>query len=114
MVISNHGIVNRDDIGEDPENRLECLTNNLDCCDTTDSSGSFWSFPDGEEVEGSGSSSSYYRTRGGPGFGVYLHRGGGTEQGIFHCQIPDENGDPYSYYFGVYEPGEGISVHVHP
>ncbi len=101
-VISNHGIVNRDDIGEGPGNTLQCLTNNLDCCVDSGS----WYYPDTTEVPDSGSD--YYRSRGGPGFGVNLHRRGtGTQEGIFRCETPDENGVLYSRYVGVYGPGQG-------
>ncbi len=55
------------------------------------------------------SSTGYTSEADGPGFGVILQRGvGGTEEGIFHCQIPDENGDPYDLYVGVYGPGAGM------
>ncbi len=106
-VIPNYGIVNRDDIGEDPDNTLQCLTNNLDCCVDSGS----WYYPDTTEVPDSGTD--YYRSRGGPGFGVNLHRGTGTLEGIFRCDTPDEDGVLYSRYVGVYGLGQGSYTLLH-
>ncbi len=103
-VIPNHGIVNRYDIGEGPDNILQCLTNNLDCCVDSGS----WYYPDTTKVPDSGTD--YYRSRGGPGIGVNLHRDTGIQEGIFRCETPDKNGVSYSRYVGVYGPGQGTCI----
>ncbi len=105
-IVPNHGIVDRDDIGALlVSNALQCLTNNLDCCDQN--SGAFWYFPDMTEIPSLGTV--YSSNANGPGLGVTLIREvGATLEGIFHCRIPDENGDPYDQYVGVYGPGAGM------
>lgn len=175
--IPNHGIVNRDEIGD--TNTLQCLTNNLNCCQPSPSSRAFWYYPNSTEVV-SNSGDEYYSSREGPGFGVYLHRRDDTEdttgntdstgrsgtggsqrttgtrqsttrvsdtddsdsresstsrairstsrtdstsrsrsdgpgdalQGIFHCQIPNGNGEPHSFYVGIYDPEAGTYVEL--
>ncbi len=104
-IVPNHAIVDTGDIGDLLSNTLQCQTNNLDCCDPN--SGGFWHFPDMTEIPRDGTVYSSSVT--GPGLGVTLFREvGATLEGIFHCQIPDENGDPYDLYVGVYGPGAGM------
>ncbi len=105
QTVPNHGIVDRNDIGEQLSNSLQCLTNNLYCCDQN--SGAFWYYPNMTKVPAS--STDYTSKADGPGFGVSLNRlVGGTQERIFHGRIPDEKGDPYNQYVGVYGHGTGM------
>ena len=103
---TNNSVVTITDTGTDVA-ALICTSTRPGCCLSTD--GSHWYFPDGSQVQRTGTT--YYRTRtvsivgGGT---VRLHRNpGATTTGVFHCDIPDDSGDLQSLYVGIYNATTG-------
>ena len=115
--LENRSVVSLDDIGEGAD-ALLCLTNSLSCCDehSDGTTSGMWYFPNSSPVplesQASGHRHDMYITRG-PGV-VRLHRRGSSMMpvGIFHCEIPDEEGMNQSIYIDVYSDvqGEGIKI----
>ena len=105
---TNNSVVNITNIGTDSA-ALRCTTTNLACCLSTD--GSHWYFPDGSQVQRTGTTN--YRTRtvnNGIVGTVSLNRiRGATTTGVFHCDIPDASGDLQSLYVGIYTATTGES-----
>ena len=105
---TNNSVVNITDIGTDSA-ALICTTTYIGCCLSTD--GSHWYFPDGSQVQRTGTT--YYRTR------TISNAGGGTVRlnrnpeatttGLFHCDIPARNGGLQSIYVGIYTATTGES-----
>ena len=104
---TNNSVVNITDITDSAA--LICTTTRIGCCLSSD--GSHWYFPDGSQVQRTGTT--YYRTRTYSDFGigtVRLHRNSGaTTTGVFHCDIPDASGDLQSLYVGIYTATTGES-----
>ena len=105
---TNNSVVNIMDIGTGSA-ALICTTTHSGCCLSTD--GSHWYFPDGTQVQRSGTT--YYRTRTVSDFGggtIRLNRNpGATTTGVFHCDILDDSGDLQSLYVGIYNATTGES-----
>ena len=110
VAIPNHGFAVLDNIGEGDES-LFCLTDLPACCRrpyTTDPMMSVlgnWFFPNGTRVVSSGNQWDFHRTRG--QMVVRLHRRRGGATGIYHCNVPDQNGEQLSRYVGVYTTNTG-------
>ena len=106
MLHTNNSVVNITDIGTDSA-ALICTTTNPRCCLSTD--GSHWYFPDGSQVQRTGTT--YNRTRTTSEFGggtVRLNRNpGATTTGVFRCDILDASGDLQSLYVGIYNATTG-------
>ena len=64
-----------------------------------------WYFPNGTRVPSSGNQWNFHRTRG--QMVVRLHRRRGGATGIYHCNVPDQNGEQLSRYVGVYTTNTG-------
>ena len=105
---TNNSVVTIMDIGTGSA-ALICTSTNLACCLSTD--GSHWYFPDGSQVQRTGTT--YYRTRTishvGGGTVVLNRNPGATTTGVFHCDIPDGSGDLQSLYVGIYNATTGES-----
>ena len=102
---SNNSVVNIIDIGTGSA-ALHCTSTYIWCCLSTD--GSHWYFPDGSQVQRTGTT--YYRTRTIYNGTVLLHRNPeGTTTGVFHCDILDDSGDLQSLYVGIYNATTGES-----
>ena len=103
---TNNSVVNITDIGTGSA-ALICTTTRSGCCLSSD--GSYWYFPDGNQVQRTGTT--YYRTRTfsvSGGGSVRLNRNSGaTTTGIFHCDILDASGDLQSIYVGIYTATTG-------
>ena len=106
MLYTNNSVVNITDIGTGSA-ALICTTTNPRCCSPTD--GSDWYFPDGTQVQRSGST--YYSTRTVSDFGggtIRLNRNlGATTTGIFRCDILDAIGILQSLYVGIHTATTG-------
>ena len=103
---TNNSVVTITDIGTGSA-ALLCTTTNPGCCLSTD--GSQWYFPNGSQVQRSGTA--YFRSR---TIGYYvgvsavrLNRNpGATLTGIFYCDIPDYSGIR-SIFVGIYDATAG-------
>ena len=110
MVLNNNSLVTAEEIGEG-DDALRCMTDNTSCCRPpyTESLGQQalgnWFFPNGTRVPSSGDEWDFHRTRG--HMVVLLHRRRGGEDGVYHCIVPDKDGNDQSTYIGVYTEGEG-------
>ena len=105
MQYTNNSVVNITDIGTGGAT-LICTTTRPTCCLSTD--GSHWYFPNGSQVQRTGTT--YYRTRTVNYGTVRLNRNpGATTPGVFHCDIPDASGDIQSLYVGIYTATTGES-----
>ena len=87
----NNSNVILEDIGDELDDALLCMTNQTVCCQPpyTGNMGPVlgdWYFPNGTEVSSVGVHSDIYRTRG--QMVVRLHRRRGGEGGIYRCEIP--------------------------
>ena len=114
----NNSCVTLEDIGEENDTALLCMTNFTACCRApyTDENGSAignWFFPNGTVVPSSGTHEDFYRTRG--RMMVALNRRRGGVDGIYSCEIPDSTNVTQTIYIGVYTGGIGecyMSIHL--
>ena len=110
-VIPNHGLVLLEDIG-DSDAALLCTTDLVACCYYYPDRFGDWFFPNGTVVPNSVINDQslqwdFYRNRG-PSV-VRMNRRRGGVNGIYHCEIPDQNGVSQSLYVGVYTRNTGKS-----
>lgn len=100
----NNSIVTITDIGEDVHSALLCVTNNINCCESDDSSG-VWSLPNGTSANINGLS--FYQNEGSSVLRLFRRSNSISPSGIFQCQIPDENGAQTYIYIGVFSSNAG-------
>ena len=114
-VIPNHGLVLLEDIG-DSDAALFCMTDNTMCCGRGQSPGrgilGNWYYPNGtvvpnQVINNQSLQWDFYRNRGQSVVRMNRRRGG--VNGIYHCEIPDQNGVSQSLYVGVYTRNTGKS-----
>ena len=86
---SNINIRNIGQSSDNPNGALQCITDNLLCCRASVQRGE-WYQPNGALVQGTTSTTAFYRTRGANGE-VSLNRPSGVESptGQFCCEVPD-------------------------
>ena len=106
----NNSNVILEDIGDELDDALLCMTNQTVCCQPpyTGNMGPVlgdWFFPNVTEVFSVGVQSDIYRTRG--QMVVRLHRRRGGEEGIYCCEIPDAMNFTQTIYIGVYSISTG-------
>ena len=92
MHITNNSNINIRNIGQSSDNPngvLQCITDNLLCCSGDPRLGE-WYQPNGTLVQGTASTTAFYRTRGANGE-VSLNRPSDVESptGQFCCEVPD-------------------------
>ena len=87
--ITNNSNVNTRNIGQSSNDALQCITDNSRCCLSQNPSGE-WYLPNRTLVQGTTSSTAFYRSRGSNGE-VFLNRPSGIESptGLFCCEVPD-------------------------
>ena len=90
--ITNNSNINIRDIDQSSDSTngaLQCITDNLLCCQIPSRRGE-WYQPNGALVQGGTSTTAFYRTRGANGE-VFLNRPSGVESptGQFCCEVPD-------------------------
>ena len=116
QVLSNNSLVTLEDVGE-VEESLQCWTDRQDCCHSDYTAGGAfgkWYSPDGSKVnfavnyELSYMTRPLYRNRGHQT--VLLHRKKGGEDGVYYCEIPDEQGDMHRVYVGMYSATGGTGA----
>ena len=106
----NNSNVILEDIGDEVDDALLCITNQTACCrppysgDMGAALGN-WYFPNGTVVFSTGVHSDIYRTRG--QMVVRMHRKRGGEEGIYRCEIPDAMNFTQTIYIGVYSISTG-------
>ena len=106
----NNSNVILEDIGDEVDDALLCITNQTACCrlpysgDMGAALGN-WYFPNGTVVFSTGAHSDIYRTRG--QMVVRMHRKRGGEEGIYRCEIPDAMNFTQTIYIGVYSISTG-------
>lgn len=88
----NNSIIDMNVVG-DGLSALLCLTNELECCESSDDGG--WVFPNGTAV------SSVFETRGPSIIGLNRADGVDLVNGLFRCEIPNA-GNTETLYVGVY------------
>ena len=100
----NNSCVALEEIGEENDTALLCMTNQTACCGrsyTENQSGiGTWYFPNGTRVPFANQHWGFYGKRGQSVIGMYRRRGG--EEGIYHCEIPDSMNVLQILYIGVY------------
>ena len=90
--VTNNSNINVRNIGQfsdNPSGALQCITDNLFCCSQNPGRGE-WYQPNGALVQGTTSTTTFYRTRGANGE-VFLSRPSDVESptGRFCCEVPD-------------------------
>ena len=90
--ITNNSNINIRNIGQssdNPSSALQCITDNLRCCRGDPRLGE-WYQPNGALVQGTTSTTAFYRSRGDNG-NVSLNRPSDVESptGLFCCEVPD-------------------------
>jgi len=115
-VLSNNSILALEDVGKDKDSVI-CWTDRQDCCHSTFTVGGSlgkWYFPDRSTVkfsadyELSDRKSPIYRNRGHQVVALNRRRGG--EDGVYWCEIPDEQGKMHSVYVGLYSAAGGTGM----
>jgi hypothetical protein len=91
--IANNSNINIRNIGQssdNPNGALQCITDNFRCCSNVNPRLGEWYQPNGALVQGTTSTTAFYRTRGDNGE-VSLNRPSGVESltGRFCCEVPD-------------------------
>ena len=109
----NNSFVTLEDIGEEDDTALLCMTNLTACCKPQASGLSLgnWYFPNGTRVPSDFVNKTidliwdFYRERG--LMVVRMHRRSGGEEGIYRCEIPDSMNVTQTIYIGVYNASTG-------
>ena len=98
-------------IGEGVNNSLHCVTDYMNCCNTSGSGMGNWYDPRGMEVsdQADGNSDSYV-TRGDGVVYLNLRRRG--QSGMWRCDIPDNSGHTQSIYIYMGTGTNGRNLHV--
>ena len=99
-----------DEIGEENA-ALFCVTNEIDCCRSSDTPPGVraigeWFFPNGSSVDNEGSGDDIYRGRG-PSYVRLQRRNNAQTTGVFRCGVPDASGTNQQLYVGVYPVNSG-------
>ena len=105
-----------EDIGEDRDAALLCVTDQTACCHQyyTGEIGSVlgnWFFPNGTRIPSfhanrtTGTQWDFFRTR--SQMIVHMHRRRGGVDGIYHCEVPDVMNVTQTIYIGVYSANTG-------
>ena len=107
MTLTNNSVVTSTDIGTGSA-ALLCTTTYRPCCNAANPE-TQWYFPNGTQVPNN-PALPYQRTRRRDLGAVILNRNyGTTTTGMFHCDIPDDNGVLRSLYVGIYDSTTGES-----
>ena len=92
------------DIGEDIHSALLCITSNINCCESDESS-AVWSLPNGTSANINGLS--FYQNGGSSVLRLFRRSGAISPSGIFQCQIHDASGALRHIYIGVFSSNAG-------
>ena len=122
--IANNSVVLITDIGDNLNSRIQCITNNPDCCAGRIRMG-MWFFPDGREVISRSSGQDIYRMRSGAESttstrlaAVTLgHRNSSAASGpmgLYRCVIPDSSGVDQTLTVGIYSSHDNSKLNILP
>ena len=101
----NNSLVNLDIIGKGTK-ALFCLTNNISCCERASEAG--WFGPTEVRIMAEMENTiSFYTSRGPSAIHLNKVATGSSQTGIFHCRIPDADGNEKIIYIGIYNNEEG-------
>jgi hypothetical protein len=95
----NNSLVDLEEIGE-ANKALFCLTNNINCCDSVSQGG--WFSPGATSTPILGSTIGFYTSRGPSAIHLNNKATGSSQTGVFHCRIPDTDGNERTIYIGIY------------
>ena len=110
----NNSVVAWTEIGEGAD-ALMCLTDKTDCCDSTEPIGaSSWYHPIGGTISHTMSNEPYYQTYRKSSI-LLEHQSGNvpTVNGVFHCEVVDNNGMMQRLYIGIYPSSDSINRKFH-
>ena len=90
VFIANNSNTNIRNIGQSHNGALQCITDRTPCCFSQDPKLGEWYLPNGQLVQGTTSTTAFYRNRGDNGE-VSLNRPSDVESpiGLFCCELPD-------------------------
>ena len=105
----NHSLVPLTAIGEGDTAALLCLTDREQCCRGSDGvAGGNWYYPsNGSLVPFGFDDTSIYQNRGASRVRLNRRDNAQSPTGVYHCEIPDGNGNDQSIYVGLYLESEG-------
>ena len=113
-IIDNNSLLSVEEVGEDSNNVLRCLTTNRDCCRPSDTMTGVgqgnWYLPNGElvsELQSVSMGAAFYIQRENGSVDLYQRNNSISVEGIYHCEIPLGTGVNGSAYVGLYSEGNG-------
>ena len=111
--LPNHGYVDLSLVGdaEDGSDTVQCHTDLMICCSSTEGidrdDRPDWYFPDGTAMGFSSYGGDIYQRRGAQRIDLCRRNNVLTPSGIYHCEIPTDDGDLVreTVYMGIYGSG---------
>ena len=95
------------EIGEESK-ALFCLTNNTNCCRNQQYRRvSEWFFPNSTKVMPQFMNGNIYRNRGNSNIRLHRRNNAMSPNGIFRCDIPDDDENNITLFIGVYAEQNG-------
>ena len=107
----NHGYVDLSLVGdaEDGGDSVQCHTDLTSCCTSglANSDRPDWYFPDGTHMGYRGDGNDIYQARGAQRIDLHRRSNVLSPSGIYHCEIPTDDGDLVreTVYVGIYGSG---------
>ena len=111
QVYPNNSVITLTDIGNMSSRlALLCLTDNVQCCNSSDPFSGEWYLPSGRQIPTSDTPFSSMR-----GYSVVslYHNAATSPTGVFRCEVSDASGTSQSIYVGLYLEGDGKSIYVY-
>ena len=105
-IIPNNSYILYENVRQDEQNRIFCITGKNDCCNFAPNIEGDWYLPDGERIRGGYEYPSvtnfFARSRGLQNIGLY-HHGYPQQRGRFHCELPDSDGTNHTLFVNIVE-----------
>ena len=110
----NNSLLVLEEVGENANNVLKCLTTNRDCCRPSDTMTGLglgkWHLPNGElvsELQSVSMDAAFYIKRENGSVDLYQRNNSISVEGVYHCEIPLGTGENGSAFIGLYSEGNG-------